>query len=181
MLAANGFHDLIDWLSHMNWIDFLFLVVVVYSVVTGAWLGFMAECVSLAGVALGVLIGGVTYSGVGSLLGHLNVPKDARDWAGFVTVFLVISLAFRVGALLARKLSRVMIRGWSNSVAGGLLGLLVGSMLCLTALVTVAYFKVGSFMDPLTHSKLAAQSGDWLKEYVGLLPAAMHHIPPFLG
>ncbi|HWE62465.1 MAG TPA: CvpA family protein [Chloroflexota bacterium] len=173
-------HNLVDWVTHMNWVDFVFLVVIVYSVVTGAWLGFMAECVSLAGVAAGTLIAGLTYHNAGTLLGDLRVPKDARDWAGFVAVFVVVSLIFRIGAFSARNLSRLMIRGWSNNVAGALIGVLVGSIICLFVLVTVAYFQLGHLVDPLHHSKIAASSTSWLKEYVGLLPTKMHVIPGYL-
>ena len=173
-------HNLLDWVTHMNWVDFVFLVVIVYSVVTGAWLGFMAECLSLAGVAAGTLIAGLTYSSVGSLLGRLGVPSYARDWVGFVTVFVVVSLAFRIAAISTRRLSRIMIRGWSNTVAGGLIKLLVGSILCLYVIVTIAYFQVGHLVDPLHSSKIAASSTSWLKEYVGLLPAKMHTIPGYL-
>jgi membrane protein required for colicin V production len=173
-------HNLVDWVTHMNWVDFAFLVVIVYSMVTGYWLGFLAECVSLAGVAAGTLVAGLTYHNVGLLLAHVGVPKDARDWAGFVAVFVAVSLVFRIAAFSARKLSRVMIRGWSNGVAGALLGLLVGAIICLFALVTVAYFKVGHVVDPMHHSKIAAASTSWLKEYVGLLPLEMHTIPGYL-
>lgn len=172
-------HNLVDWVTHMNWVDFVFLVVIVYSAVTGAWLGFMAECVSLAGVAAGTLIAGLTYGDAGKLLGHLHVPKDARDWAGFVAVFLIVSLIFRVGALSARRLSRLMIQGWSNSAAGALLGLLVGAMICLFAVVAITYFHIGRVYDPVLHSKIAASSNSWLKEYEGLLPAKMHVIPAY--
>jgi membrane protein required for colicin V production len=178
MLAASTVHDLVDWITHMNWVDFLILVVMVYSVLTGAWLGFMSECVSLAGVALGVLVAGITYNGAGSLLGHIGVPKDARDWVGFVTVFVLISLVFRVGALFGRKLSRTMAKGWSNNVVGGLFGILVGGIICLFAIVTVAYFEVGPFVDPVHNSKIATQSSNWLGTFVGLLPKEMRHSPP---
>ncbi len=197
MIAATTTHDLIDWLTHMNWVDFAFLVILVYSVLTGAWLGFMAECVTLAGVAASTFVAGQTYHDVGTLLGHVAVPKDARDWAGFVAVFVVISVLFRVGSVWARKLSRIMIRGWSNLVAGGLLGLLVGAILCLFIVVTVAYFHVGGVSDPkqpnstcaaaaqsrlcaVYQSKIATQSTSWLQEFVTLLPVKMHTIPPFL-
>lgn len=172
-------HNAVDWVTHMNWVDFVFLVVVVYSVVTGAWLGFMAECVSLAGVATGTLVAGLTYDRVGTLLGHVKVPADARDWVGFVLVFVILSALFRGGAFAARNLSRLMIRGWSNSVAGALIGLLVGAIICLFAVVTVAYFQVGHLVDPLLHSKIAAASTSWLKEYEGLLPLKMHVIPAY--
>lgn len=187
MLAASTMHDLVDWLTHLNWIDYGFLVIIVYSVITGIWIGFMAECVSLAGVAAGVFMAGLTYQGIGSLLGHLHVPKDAQDWAGFVAMFVLVSLIFRVAAIFARNLSNLMVRGWSNRVAGGLLGLIVGSMLCLFIVVTVAYFqlgkvnsRIGSVSDAMNHSKIAAASTDWLKEFVTLLPVKMHTIPGFL-
>jgi uncharacterized membrane protein required for colicin V production len=196
MLAAGTMHDLVDWLTHLNWVDYLFMVIIVYSVITGVWIGVMAECVSLAGVAAGVFVAGLTYNGAGSLLGHLGVPSDARDWAGFVAVFVLISLIFRIAAIFARKLSNVMIRGWSNRVAGGLLGLLVGAMLCLFILTTAAYFHVGKSLpiahcynkDPaqclvsesMSQSKIATASTDWLREFVTLLPVKMHTIPGFL-
>jgi uncharacterized membrane protein required for colicin V production len=123
---------------------------------------------------------GLMYNGVGTLLGHVGVPKDARDWAGFVAIFVVISLAFRVAAIFARRLSNLMIRGWANRVAGALVGALVGAMLCLFILVTVAYFQVGKVVDPMYHSKIAAESTSWLKEFVTLLPTKMHTIPGFL-
>jgi len=45
-------HNLTDWVTHLNWVDFVFLVVLVYSMLTGAWLGFLAECLSVAGLKL---------------------------------------------------------------------------------------------------------------------------------
>jgi uncharacterized membrane protein required for colicin V production len=202
MLAASTMHDLVDWLTHLNWVDYGFMVIIVYSVITGVWIGVMAECISLAGVAAGVFVAGLTYDGAGSLLGHLGVPGDARDWAGFVAVFVIISLIFRVAAIFARKLSNVMVRGWSNRVAGGLLGLFVGAMLCLFILTTAAYFHVGKSIplahcytplfatkevaaqclvsEPMAHSKIATASTSWLSEFVTLLPVKMHTIPGFL-
>jgi uncharacterized membrane protein required for colicin V production len=168
-----------DGFKHLNWVDYVFLVVLVYSVVSGAWVGFFAECVSVAGVAVGTLAAGVTYHATGSALAHVGVPGDARDWAGFVTVFVVISLVFRVCSIKARTLSRVFVRGLPNQVAGGLLGLIVGAMICLFMVVTVAYFQVGKLGDPVLHSQIAINCKSLVKEYVPLLPQKMHAIPGF--
>ena len=92
-------------LTNINWVDYLFLVVLVYSVLSGAWIGFFAECLSVAGVAAGTILAGITYNGAGSLLAHVGVPPDARDWAGFVAVFVLISLVFRLVSIKARKVA----------------------------------------------------------------------------
>jgi uncharacterized membrane protein required for colicin V production len=168
-----------DGIQHMNWVDYVFLVVLVYSVVSGAWVGFFAECLSVAGVAGGTFIAGISYNGAGQLLGHAGVPSDARDWAGFAAVFLAISLAFRLSSIKARALSKVWVQGISNELAGGLLGLLVGAMICLFATVTVGYFHVGKVSDPVHNSQIVANCKNLIQEYVTMLPQKMHDIPGY--
>ncbi len=166
-----------DGLTHLNWVDYLFLVVLVYSVLSGAWIGFFAECVSLAGVAAGTVVAGLTYHDAGKLLANVGVPEDARDWAGFVAVFVVVSLVFRLCSVKAHRLSAVMVPGRSNQLAGGLVGVIAGAMICLFALVTVAYFQVGKVVDPLYDSQIAQHSKGLVQEFVTLLPAKMHKVP----
>ena len=165
-----------DGLKHLNWVDYLFLVVLVYSVLSGAWVGFFAECLSLAGVAAGTFVAGLTYHGAGKLLGNLNVPADARDWAGFVAVFVLISFVFRVCSVKARNVSSALVAGKPNQLAGALMGFLVGCIICLFALVTVAYFQVGKVTDPLHESQIAQNSTGLIKEYGTMLPEKMHKL-----
>jgi uncharacterized membrane protein required for colicin V production len=167
-------------LAHLNWVDFVFLVVLVYSVLSGAWIGFFAECVSLAGVAAGTFVAGLTYSNVGSMLNHAGVPAKAQDWAGFVAVFVVVSFIFRFFSVKSRRLSKVLVVGISNELAGAMLGLIVGAIICLFAIVTVAYFNVGSFVDPLHQSQIALHTKNLVEEYVTMLPMKMHMVPGFV-
>lgn len=175
-------HNLTDWVTHMNWADYVFLVVLVYSAITGAWLGFLAECLTVAGVVAGTILAGLAYSRVGTWLGHVGVKESARDWAGFVALFVVMVLVFQILAVLARNISRYMIVGWSNIVAGCLLGVLAGGGICLFAIVAVTYPDLGftNFRGTVEQSKIAASSGAWLKEYVNLLPTKMQAIPAFI-
>lgn len=179
MLAA-GTVDL-DWLHHLNWVDYLFLVIAVYSVVTGAWIGFMAECISLAGVVAGTAVAGQVYNGAGTLLGHLGVPKDSRDWAGFVAVFALIFIVFRVLSVLARKLSQMMVRGPLNILTGGIIGALSGTLLCLFIVTAVTYFRIPKMYDPTMHAQLTLKTTSWLNEFVTLLPDKMRQIPGLIG
>ncbi len=188
MLAAASY-TVPDGLKHLNWIDYTFLVVLIYSALSGAWIGFMAECVSLAGVAAGTFVAGLTYHDVGKWLGNLSVPENARDWAGFVAVFVVISLVFRLASVKARRLSKVMVQGIANEIAGGLLGLIVGAFICLFAFVSVTYFhdthdkKNAQFLNklynPMVNSQIVINSKNIEQEFVTLLPTKMHTIPGF--
>ncbi len=179
MLAATTLD--LDWTHHLNWVDYMLLVIVVYSVVTGAWIGFMAECISLAGILAGVVGAGQVYNGVGTLLGHAGVPKDARDWAGFVGTFALIFMVSRVLSVLARKLSQIMVRGPVNILAGGVLGVLSGALICLFIITAVTYFQIGKIYDPMMHAQLTMKTTNWLSEFVTLLPDKMHHIPGLIG
>jgi len=164
-------------LTNINWVDYLFLVVLVYSVLSGAWIGFLAECLSLAGVAAGTIIAGITYSGAGNWLAHAGVPPDARDWAGFVAVFVLVSLVFRLVSIKARTVASVLVAGRANQLAGAVIGLIAGAMICLFSFVTVAYFDVGKVIDPLHSSQIAQNSKGLVREFITLLPEKMHKVP----
>ena len=174
MLAA-GSIDL-NWIHHLNWVDYLFLVIAVYSVITGAWVGFMAECITIGGIIVGVIVAGQVYHDFGKLLGHLNVPKDARDWAGFVGACAIIFLLFRSLSVFARKISRLMVRDTVNSLAGAVLGALSGAMICLFIVTAVSYFHIGRIYTPMTQAQLPYKTTSWLTEFETLLPAKMQHL-----
>lgn len=167
-----------DGIQHLNWVDYTFVVVIAYSMLAGAWIGFLSECLTVAGVAVGTAAAGLSYNQVGGWLSHLGVPSDARGWAGFVVVFVLISLLLRAASIKARRLSRMMVPSLSNELAGALIGLVAGAMICLFALVTAVYFGVGKVDGPMHNSQLAAHSGGLVKEYVTLLPQKMHDIWP---
>lgn len=167
--------------SQLNWVDFLFIAILAYSVITGYWIGFLAEAVSLIGVIAGVAAAGAAYPGAGALLALLGVPKGVHDCLGFILVFLVISLIFRVASVRVLRTSRRAIQGLSNRAAGALIGLLTGGMLCMLVLVTVIYFRMDNLLQPMEHARLARDSTRWLAEFVRLLPAKMHHLPGFLN
>jgi uncharacterized membrane protein required for colicin V production len=165
----------------MNWADFVFLVVIVYSTVTGAWLGFLAEALSVAGVLAGTVVAGVAYTSVASSLGRLGIPPGSRPWIGFVACFVVVSLIFRLVALRARRISHLMAMGWTNAVTGALLGVLAGGGICLFAIVTVLFFHVGTLSTAIHQSQIATSSGAWLTEFTILLPAQMQQVPGLLS
>jgi uncharacterized membrane protein required for colicin V production len=188
MLAAASY-TVPDGLKHLNWVDYTFLVVLIYSALSGAWIGFMAECVSLAGVAAGTFVAGLTYHDVGKWLSNISVPENSRDWVGFIAVFVVISLVFRLASVKARKLSKVMVQGIANELAGGLLGLIVGAFICLFAFVAVGFFHdpkdkgnaqfIDKLYSPLVNSQIVINSKNLEQEFVTLLPTKMHTIKGF--
>ena len=175
MLASSSID--LNWIHHLNWVDYLFLVIFVYSVLTGAWVGFMAECITIGGILIGTIVAGQVYQGFGTFLGHLHVPKDAQDWAGFVAAFTIAFVILRVLSVLARKLSRLMVRDTVNKLAGAVLGALSGVMVCLFIVVAVAYFHIGKMYTPVMQAQLPMKTTGWLTEFVTLLPDKFHHIP----
>jgi membrane protein required for colicin V production len=178
MLAAS--YAVPDGLKHLGWVDYTFLVIVVYSALTGAWVGFMAECITLAGIVAGTFIAGLTYHEAGKLLGYVGVPSNARDWAGFVGVFAIAYVVCSILSIKARRISNVMVQGLSNKLAGGLIGLLAGSIICLHLVVAAIYFHIGKVYDPVRHTQIVMNSKDLIQEFVTLLPVKMHIVNSYI-
>ncbi|HVC81939.1 MAG TPA: CvpA family protein [Chloroflexota bacterium] len=174
MLAVGSIDS--SWLHHLNWVDYLFLVIVVYNIITGAWVGFMAQCVTIGGILVGVVVAGQVFHDFGLLLGHLGLPKDARDWGGYVAAFAIIFALFLAFSVLARNISRLMVRDTVNKLAGVVLGALSGTLICLFMVTAVSYFHIGRIYTPMTQAQLPHKTTSWLGEFVTLLPNKMQYI-----
>ncbi|HVA91714.1 MAG TPA: CvpA family protein [Chloroflexota bacterium] len=174
MLAASSID--FSWLHHLNWVDYVFLVIAIYSIITGAWVGFMAECVTIGGILVGTVVAGQVFHNFGVLLGHVGLPKDARDWGGFVAAFTIIFVLFLAFSVFARNLSRLMVRDTVNKLAGAMLGALSGALICLFIVCASSYFHIGKIYTPMTQAQLPHKTTSWLGEFVTLLPNKMQHI-----
>ncbi|HEY8284226.1 MAG TPA: CvpA family protein [Chloroflexota bacterium] len=174
MLAVGSIDS--SWLHQLNWVDYLFLVIVVYNTLTGAWVGFMAQCVTIGGIIVGTVAASQVFHNFGLLLGHVGLPKDARDWGGYVAAFTIIFVLFLAFSVLARKISRLMVRDTVNKLAGAVLGVLSGTLICLFMVTAVSYFHIGKIYTPMIQAQLPHKTSSWLAEFVTLLPNKMQHI-----
>lgn len=128
-----------SFFSGMTLLDWVFLAILVSSVVGSIIKGFVREAISLASVILGIILACWYFATVGRFFVSFVKTQDIADLIGFILVLLVCIVA---GALLSRivsKFVRAVSLEWFDRLLGAAFGLLrgwlIGSVLflCLTA------------------------------------------------
>lgn len=120
----------------MNLLDYLLIIIVGYSVVTGFMAGFARVGIGFAATILGVLFGFWFYRMPGSFLQEYLQSETAANLLGFFVVFTAFILA---GGLLAKVLSSAFKwvgLSWLDRLLGAGAGFVRGVVLAI-AIVTV--------------------------------------------
>jgi membrane protein required for colicin V production len=120
----------------VNFLDFLLIVIVGYSVVTGGLAGFARVGIGFAATVVGVLCGFWFYGIPGRFLNDYLQSETASNLLGFFIVFSAVVLA---GGLLGRLLSSVFKwagLSWLDRLMGAGFGFVRGTFLAV-AIVTV--------------------------------------------
>lgn len=127
-------------MAHWNWLDWVLATIVLVSVMTAMWKGFVAELVTLASAIAGLIIATLYYERLAPLLiGFTRSPGVARG-VSFVILFAAVLV---VGALISvackNLITKVQLR-WVDRFLGGLFGLVRGLLIdCVLLLVMMAF------------------------------------------
>lgn len=111
----------------MAWIDWIILGVVGLSVLAGLGRGAVRTVLSIVGVVAGFVIATRESGAVGLVLANW-MPERAAAVAGFLFVFLGITVVFALTAWLLRKVLEGLSLSWLDRLGGGVLGLLRGAL-----------------------------------------------------
>jgi membrane protein required for colicin V production len=127
-------------MEYWNWLDWVLATIVLLSVLTAIWKGFVAELLSLASVLVALIVAALYYERLASLLlGFTWGPSVARG-VSFVLLFAAVMI---VGALIsvgAKKLIKKVQLQWFDRFLGGIFGLVRGLLIdCIVLLVMMAF------------------------------------------
>lgn len=147
-------------------LDWIFAVVLLASLVLGAWRGLVYEVLSVLSWLAAFMLAQWFAPDVAQLLPMSDAGEAVRYAAGFVLVFV---LAVLVGGLLATLAKRVFAAVGlrpADRALGAAFGLVRGGVLLLAATVVIG-------MTPL-------QAGQWWQESVGagITTAALKGLKP---
>jgi membrane protein required for colicin V production len=123
----------------MTWLDWVFLVVLVSSVVGSIVKGFVREAISLASVVIGIIVACWYFAPVGRFFVSFVKTQDIADLIGFILVFVGCVLAGSLISFVVSKFVQAASLQWFDRLLGAAFGLLrgwlIGSVLflCLTA------------------------------------------------
>jgi membrane protein required for colicin V production len=127
--------------QRFNWLDFLFCLIILYSVFTSFRRGLITQLLGFVGLIAAIYAAGhLTSIGADVLKAvHYGGPT-LRGVTAFLVTFFVVLIAARVAAIVLSRTARVMMLGFVDHLGGAVFGLLEG-----LAFVTVIIFLVLHF------------------------------------
>ena len=124
-----------SFISELNVLDWIVVVIVASSVISSILKGFAREAISLAAVILGLLLASWFYPQAGSLVSAYVKTQEIASLVGFALIFIGILLAGAVISFVVTKFLRVVDLQWFDRLLGAAFGFargwLVGSVIFL--------------------------------------------------
>ena len=124
-----------SFISDLNVLDWIVVVIVVSSVISSILKGFAREAISLAAVILGLLLASWFYPQAGSLVSAYVKTEAIASLVGFALIFLGVLLAGAVISFVVTRFLRVVDLQWFDRLLGAAFGFargwLVGSIIFL--------------------------------------------------
>ena len=128
-------------LDPMTVLDFLVLLVVSASVVSGAIKGIIRVIVSVAFTVIGLVLAAHSYMYAAAML-RVFVSAWLANLLGFIAVFLVVAAA---GSFLSWRLRGALKQArmsWMDHAFGGVLGLVRGWLICSVVYLALTAFPL---------------------------------------
>ena len=123
-----------------NWLDWIFAVIIVLSVVAATMRGFVRELISLASLVIALVVAAVAYPRAALWFEDLTKSHEIALGLGFLVLFVGILLLGGLVSLLARKLIKTAGIEWFDRFLGAVFGLLRGVVVnCILLLVLLAF------------------------------------------
>lgn len=119
--------------------DWLFVALLVLSVLVAAAQGFFLEVFSLAGVVLGFLFASWEYPLVAGHLTFINPPWAANIVAFFLLFVAITILAGIIGRIVSWAMKKAGLR-WIDRVLGAAFGLVRGLLVITVVVMATAAF-----------------------------------------
>jgi membrane protein required for colicin V production len=150
----------------MNWIDIIFLILLVVSTIVGLKQGLIKAVLSLIGIIAGVFLASNFYEPLANVFGFFN-NEDVANIVAFILILVVVIIIASLLAKLLDSVIKAIMLGWVNSIGGAVFGFLMG-VITLSAILAVWVKFFGT--DMLAESFVAGLLLDKLPLVLALLP-----------
>jgi membrane protein required for colicin V production len=127
-------------MAHWNWVDWVLATIVLVSVATAIWKGFVTELIALASVITGLVIAAFNYERLAPLLQAFTRSRGVALGVSFLLLFATVMLIGALISVLSKKLIRKVQLQWFDRFLGGLFGLARGVLVdCIVLLVMMSF------------------------------------------
>ena len=124
--------------------DWIILLVILASVAQAAVAGFFQEAFAIAGLVVGYVVAAWQYHRLGDWYANYLRSPEVANSAGFLTIFLAITILAGFAGRIARWAVRNSGLSFFDRLLGGVVGLVRGSMLVAVVLMSMTAFTPAS-------------------------------------
>ena len=144
----------------MNTLDIVFLAILGVMTIRGFFRGLIREIASILGLGLGFFLANEFYVQGREVVVRLLGNTEYASAVSYLAIFFGVILAVFIVATILRKLLKLVLLGWADSLGGGLLGSLKGGLVCSIILVVLT-----SFLRPATPLLAQSRVAPYIKEF----------------
>ncbi len=169
-----------DWASKVNWIDILFLIVILRSIYIGSQRGFFTELFNILGIGIAIVLGIHFYLPAGNfLLKYLFIPLNISNLIAFLAIWFLAYLLFRIVEGLVKKLLKIEILPGINKaidrIGGPVIGLCKGIAVSVFVYLVILLIPVGYIVNS---AKANSLSGNFFSKAASTLYTQTVNIIP---
>jgi membrane protein required for colicin V production len=138
----------------VNWLDILFLIILVASVLEGLKQGLARTGLGLVAFIVGLFCALWFYGAAAAYL-KPHLSDRAANIVGFLVIFIgIVVLGGLLGALIA-KLLKVVHLSWLDRLLGGAFGVVRGALSCAVIVLLIMAFSATQPPRPVANSRIA--------------------------
>lgn len=154
----------------MNWLDLVFLIILVWAVRSSWETGLVQEAFTLAGLIVGIFVAGQLHRPLARVLFGL-APNNMANAITFLAILLAVWFSISFLGRGVRETIHLIRLGWLDRVGGLLFGVLKGFVVIAILLIVFARFPVRNTEELIQGSLIAS----WTQRYT---PGIMAVLPP---
>ncbi len=139
----------------MNWLDYVFLVIVLVYAMHGLSRGFSRVVVGLVATVAGLLIACWTYGVAASYLMPYTSSRSVANVLGFLIIFIAIQILGAIIGKILHKIFKATGLGWLDRLLGLGFGALKAVVLGIILVLILTAFPVKAVPESVVHSRLA--------------------------
>ena len=110
----------------MNWLDLIFMVLVIMCGMVGIWLGLIRAAFGVLGVVVGILVASQASDSVGRLYAGFIAHETLAYVIAYGFIILVSIIVARVLTIVVCQVVYRLFMGWVDKLAGLAMGLVAG-------------------------------------------------------
>lgn len=170
-----------EWVSRVNWVDVLFLIIILRNIYVGSQRGFFAELFNILGMGIAILLSIHFYSQIAAFFNkYLYIPLNISNIISFLAVAFLICLLFQFISAIVKKVVKVevfpdfnkAINIFGGPIVGFCKGTAVSLFIFLVLLLVPISYVVSSAKDGSLSGQFFARSTKTLYEKaINMIPS----------